>query len=469
VTRRTPSAPAHSPGADPPPIGSELTPWQRRGLVLFAVVVVLFGALFVFRSAFLQKRKGDLDVFLRAGWAVRAGEDVYTVTDNNGFHYHYPPLLAILLVPLADPPPGRPADGTLPYAVSAGLWYAFSILCLALAAHGLASALERSLYAAGARPRAGSRPWWALRVAPVVGCFPALGGALMRGQVDMLLLLLLCGMAAAALRGRSGRAGLLLAAATSIKVIPAFLLLYPLWRRDVRWLAGCAAGLALFLGVLPAAVFGPGQTVAYYREWYELVIRPGLTPGGDQTRAAELTNLTATDSQSILVVLDHTRHPERWASPEPPEAGERLAHWAIGGLLTLLTFLAGRRCRADGPASVVFLGALVILMLLLSPVCHLHYFSLSVPLVMGLVAASGASPGRAGRLRGTALGALLAINVVANGLPRFPGLEVLRQVGLAGYAALLLWAAGCVVVWRSSRRPAPAEPRDLPRRPGLAA
>jgi hypothetical protein len=444
-----------------------LTPWQRRGLVLFGVVVVLFGVLFVFRSAFQNTRKGDLDVFLRAGWAVRTGEDIYTVTDDKGFHYHYPPFLAILLVPLADPPLGRPTAGMVPYPLSVALWYVLSLLCLALAVHWLAGALEASL---GARPPTGSRAWWALRVLPVLGCAPALGGSLMRGQVDTILLLLLCGMTAAAMRGRSAWAGVLLAAAVSIKVIPAFLLVYPLWRRDGRWLAGCAAGLALFLGAVPAAVFGPGQAVAYYREWYEVLVRPGLTGGGDQTRADELTQVTATDSQSIMVVLDHTRHPERWTNPTTVGAGERLAHWAVGGLLTLLTLAAaGRRFRPDGPAVVLLLGALTIVMLLLSPVCHLHYFSLSVPLVLGLVAASGLPRRRSGRLRGVALGALLAVNVVANALPRVPGLEALRQLGLAGYAALLLWAIGCVVVWRSSRRPVFVQPRELPQQPPLAA
>jgi hypothetical protein len=440
-----------------------LTPWQRRGLVLLGVAVLLFGGLFELRSAFLKQRMGDLNVFLRAAWAVRAGEDIYAVTDDHRHHYHYPPPLAILLVPLADPPPGAPTVRAVPYAVSVGLWYVFSILCLAVALHWLASALEQSLYGTGARPRRWSRPWWALRVLPMIGCLPALGGALMRGQVDMLLLALLCGMAAAALRGRSGRAGFLLAAAISVKVIPAFLLLYPLWRRDRRWLGACAAGLVLFLGVIPAAVIGPGRAAAYYKEWHEVLVRPALTDGGDQTRAVELTNVTATDSQSILAIVHNTRHLDRASRPRAADAGDRLAHWAAGALLTLLTFAAaGRRPAGEGPTTVVLLGALVILMLLLSPVCHLHYFSLSVPLVMGLIAA----PGRSHRV---GLWLLLGANVAANALPRFPGLEVLRDLGLAMYAALALWAAACVVLWRSSPRPAPAATREPADRTGLAA
>jgi hypothetical protein len=69
----------------------------------------------------------------------------------------------------------------------------------------------------------------------------------MRGQVNLLLLALLCGTAAATLRGRRFRAGLFLAGAICIKVIPAFLLLFPLWRRDGRCLLGCLFRLRILL------------------------------------------------------------------------------------------------------------------------------------------------------------------------------------------------------------------------------
>ena len=50
----------------------------------------------------------DLQVYLRAAWAVRSGADLYTIIDDNQWHYHYPALFAILMTPLADPPAGEP-------------------------------------------------------------------------------------------------------------------------------------------------------------------------------------------------------------------------------------------------------------------------------------------------------------------------------------------------------------------------
>src|SRR6516162_4028069 len=91
---------------------------ERLVVVLFLLALVAFGVLVEIRSAFLRRRMGDLSVYLRASWAVRVGANCYDVTDENGWHYHYPPLFAILLSPLADPPPQADQTGMVPYPVS---------------------------------------------------------------------------------------------------------------------------------------------------------------------------------------------------------------------------------------------------------------------------------------------------------------------------------------------------------------
>jgi hypothetical protein len=422
-----------------------LTRPERWGLILFAVVAVVFGGLVEMRSALLSRRMGDLSVFMRTAWAVRSGQDIYAVTDDNGFHYHYPPLLAILLVPLADPPVGTNAPWVLPYPVTVALCYVLNVLCLALAVHGLAGALEETSPepAALGRPRFGRR-WWALRILPVLTCLPPIGHTLMRGQVNLLLLLLVCGTIAATLRGRRFQAGLFLAGAICLKVIPALLVLHPLCRRDGRCLAGCAVGLVVGLGLIPAAVFGPAQTVAYYEEWADVLVRPGLGAGGDSARDKELIEVTATDSQSFQAALHNTLHPERATRPPHPSRAVRLVHWLVGGLLAALTLLAAWRCRDDRLATVITFGALVVVMVLTSPVCHLHYFTLSLPLVMGAAAIAWE---RGRRRLGVGMIAAAVVNIVANALPSFPGLELLRDDGLAMYAALLMWVVGMTLLW----------------------
>jgi alpha-1,2-mannosyltransferase len=444
------------------PDADRLGCWERAGIIALFLVLVGFGGLVEKRSAFQVRRKGDLDVFLRAGWAVRSGADLYDVTDNNGFHYHYPPFFAILMAPLGDPPDGADRTGALPFGASVAICYVLNLLCLALAAHGLAFALEKS----GAVPPGvpGGRRWWALRLWPVLACAIPIGHTLMRGQVNLLILALLCGSVAAVLGRRPFRGGLFLATAIAIKIIPAFLLVFPLWRRDTRFLAGCAVGLVAALVVVPLAVLGPSRTWFCYSRLTTSLIRPGLGAGGDSSRAEELTNITATDSQSVLAVLHNSLHLERTTRPDRASQGVRLASYAICGLLTLATLAAAGRGPSQDPLAIALLwGGLILVMLLASPVCHLHYFTLAAPLATALLLMRW--QGQQVLYPGAALIVLFVAFGVANLLPHLttvsilldclPSLMVVRDGGAALYGALALWAAGIVALWRRTRLASP--------------
>jgi alpha-1,2-mannosyltransferase len=473
---------------------SDLGRWPSRGerwlVVLFFAGWALFGLVVEKRGAFMHRRMGDVGCYFRAGYAVRRGGDhLYDYVCDNGWHYNYPPLFGVLMAPLADPPardvslagtgalgllgtPGGagpllaasalaanptplepdvpPTVPYVPYAVSVALFYALSLLCLALAVHGLAAALERSSRWPVVRDGpAGTRRWWGLRIWPVLICLPPIGHTLVRGQANLLLLALVCGLAAEVIRGRRFRAGLYLAGAVCLKIFPAYLLLVPLWRRDGRCLAGCAAGLFVGLALVPTLCFGPARAVKRYEELAQVLVGPALRVGGDQTRAKELIEVTATDSQSFLAAMHNTLHLNR--ARRPPEASPtvRYAHLALVGLFTLLTLAAARRRPDSGPGVTLFVGALTLVMVLASPVCHTHYFTLALPLVMGLLAWEWER--RGSTEVGWGLVVLFALQVAGNVLPLLPAFEVLKDVGLAMYTALALWLAACVALWRRPR------------------
>ena len=443
-----------------PAKGEHLSRLERFLLFLFLMVALGFGAVVVNRGALLQQRKTDLGVFLRAAWAVRGGADLYTITDDKGLLYHYPPLLAILLLPLADAPgPG----GRAAFAFKVGLWYTLSLVFLALAVHGLARALEKAAPGLAARTRpAGSRHWWALRLLPVLACLPALGHGLALGQVNVLWLALVSGMAAATLRQRPWRAGCWLAGAICLKVLPVFLLLFPLWRRDLRCLSGCALGLVAGLIVIPALALGPDRALASYREWSEAVILPAFGMGSHQTRRQQLHDITATHNQSLMATFHNTLYPDPLTRPPIASPAVKRAHYLVGGLLTGMALLAsGWRRRESDTAPALLLGALVLNMLLLSPAGHSHYLVLLLPLFMAIFATVWKQPRP--RAVHVLVMTLTVLNAVAGALPLVPGLGRLHDIGIAMYAGLLVWLTGVVLLWQqSSSSAAPPAIQTLP-------
>lgn len=443
------------------PASQRLTRVERALVWSLLLVVVGVGALTLQRSAFLTQRRTDADVFFRAAWAIRTDRNVYTVHDTNEWHYHYPVLLAVLMQPLGQPPPpptpprlgptreypswadaGEPdPPGTLPYPVAVVIWYLVTVGALWVGLHWLARAVEEST---GDRPSAAfSRRWWALRLWPLVFTAPAVIVTVTRGQVNTLLLMMLAGMVLCAVRGRSFWAGVWLAGAIVLKFMPAFLLLYPLWRRDWRWLLGVAAGLGVLGLVIPGVAIGWSKTLAYHDQWVHALVLPAVGLGEDTTRDKELLGTLKSDNQTPLGVIFRTVYLLTPAGERPMDFPfwMKLVHLGIGGAMVLATMWAGglwkREARRDTP---LLLGLLVMVNLFLLPICQSHYYVLHAMVAAPLM-------DRAMRARGeTSLspslvwpwGAYLAGTLV----PKLPWVEEWKYLGMAMMAAMVLWMVG---------------------------
>lgn len=423
---------------------SRLSRWEKAGLVALGVLLVVFGAVVEIRSAFLRKRMTDLAVFTRAAWAIRSGADLYAIADDKGLHYNYFPFFAIVMTPLANPPAGESQAGYLPFAVSTAFWYLLSLGCMAWASHALASALEREM---PDKPAPGSRRWWQLRLLPLLACVPAIALCLSLGQVTLLLLLLTGGMTVSLTQRKDFRAGLYLSMAICIKVFPAFLLLYPLWRRRMRCLQGCCFGLFLGLIAVPIVALGFSRTVTSYQQWARVMLLPAFGLGEDRSRAEEFLNVTATHNQSFAAILHKAIHPDRAASPTAPALSVRIANWVLGGLLTLVTLLVAGKRRTDSALEMIlFVGAFSVIMLTILPAGHPHYYCLVALPLMGIVAHGFHSAHRHG-LRWSV--GLCVLNFVGSGLPALPGCKKLYDVGTILFAALFVWGMGLMLLRRT--------------------
>jgi hypothetical protein len=394
--------------------------WSRAGrrwLIFTLCAIVVFGCYLERRTALRTAPMTDLTVFANAAWAVRTGENLYGVTDCHGWHYQYPPLLAIAFVPLADPSPpplpplapgesrtaantpwGYPTEGSqffglhrenARFVIVTAVWYLISLVCICFAAHALACALEgQALREPPPMDPKSRRNWWGMRLLPLLVCAGSLGTDLSRGQVDIAMLAIIAAALYLAAHRREFVSGLCLAIPAAVKLFPPFLLIYPFWRRRWRMAAGVVASLALGLVIIPAVVFGPQRAIEVYRTWSEVLAKPALGTGSDRSRAAELTDMNATDNQSLLAAIHNWQYRSVPTGDRPAQCAPaaRVSVYVLGVLaLAGIGFAAGWR-RDDAPRGLLILvGLLMGLALVVSPIVHNYYYLLLLPLVAALL------------------------------------------------------------------------------------
>jgi len=283
-------------------------------IALVAVLALLFLPFVVWKTISLGQ--GDAQVFFRAGWAIWTGYPLYEVTDHHGWTYHYPPTFALFMGPFANPPPGHPQPvWALPYPAAVAVWYAVNAFCLIAAAHVWAGALERY------RPFKVVLPvWlqgpWILRLGPVLALLPFVGDALVRGQPAPVLLLLIVAYFVLYVENRSSWAAFALALAATIKVFPVVLALFPLLRRDWKFLFLAAGWGALLLFGIPAICLGSGATIdLYHAMWSEHLA--GIISGKMSTKIASEVSPGAYSSIGIGAVVARVAAGDAFYTPMP--------------------------------------------------------------------------------------------------------------------------------------------------------
>ena len=120
VSKCSPSSFRVDPGSPP---GDNPSVSRRAGLlILLALAASAYGLLDVRQRARIdrgvKRHRTDFTVYQYAARALAVGDDPYEATNPRGYRYVYPPLLAVLLLPLAawEPP------------AAALVWFALSML-----------------------------------------------------------------------------------------------------------------------------------------------------------------------------------------------------------------------------------------------------------------------------------------------------------------------------------------------------
>jgi hypothetical protein len=433
-------------------------------------LLVLFMALSV---QYTIKALQDRSAFVR--WRIQLMQLDGPANIYDRYVYPNPPIMALVLKPLADIEPAF---------VGALLWYYLKV-GMALAAFYWVFRLVQG--------RGAAFPPWAKALVVLLSLRPIMGD-LIHGNVNLFILFLVTAALYAFHKGRQAGGGLLLALSIACKVTPALFVPYLVWKRAWRALAGCAVGLVLFLWVVPSGFLGWQKNQELLTSWARHMIVPFLVNG-------EVTSSHENQSLPGVAVRLLTHSPSFVDyDPEPPHAPRPqrydnlldLPPWAAHGLVkgaqlvfvglvlwrcrTPLTAGAGWRLAAE--FSVIVLG-----MLLFSERTWKHHcVTLMLPFAVLCYHLAVCRPGP--RLKWYLIGTLVAVTLLMAATSSLSSekdnvsrvalaWEVVSKTaqvyGVYVWAYLLSLAALIVVLGREEEGAAAAALRTVPlARPSLA-
>jgi alpha-1,2-mannosyltransferase len=256
---------------------------------------------------------------------VESGEDI-----SAHFNYPNPPIMAILLYPLAKMPP---------------MWGALTWFYLKVGLTLLALRWVFQLVETVERPF----PLWARALTVLLSIGPIIGD-LQHGNVNLFILFLVIAALTAFRTRRDVLSGLLLGLAVACKVTPALFIPYFLWKRQWRVLAGCAAGLLLFLwpGFVPALFLGWQDNQRQVGSWYKEMVYPFIIEGkvtsehNNQSLPGLVTRL-ATHSPSFSTYINDVYTPTEYDNVL--ELTPAQARWLVKGCMVVFALVVVWRLR----------------------------------------------------------------------------------------------------------------------------
>ena len=428
---------------------------ERLLLLVFLIVFVAFAAVTVNRAAYRKKTRTDAQVYFRGAWAVWSGRPLMEVVDDNGWHYHYPPSMAVVMRPFANAPPGQPdLAWTLPYPISILVWFIIGLVALACALVLFGGALDRHVLNVPLENGTLHR-WWLLRLGALVAFLCIAGSSLSRGQVGTILLLSAVGFAVCYADRRPVAAGAWLSLGIAVKIFPVMLALVPLLRRDWRCLAAIGVGAVIGLFLIPALMVGTADTIDVYSQWVTERMS-GIASGSLRSELAEL-NPMQSDMVGFGPVIARLANLVSGPKLTSLDNWTIHAHWICSIILLGLVVWSGHgrvwRWRGpqptDSPSLLSFSALVMAACVPIITVAQVHYWTLGIPLYMALSAQQWRSQGKTGiGVWPAVLGVLLWIGFLITDLR---GRNALSNVGWLTFAMTGLIVYGMLQV----RRPLP--------------
>ncbi|MCC6421099.1 MAG: DUF2029 domain-containing protein [Gemmataceae bacterium] len=295
--------------------------WFVAGLALLAV-----GLSVQYCFKILDDGRDDRSAILRWREQIGAVDDGINIWDVH--NYPNPPIMMLLLEPLAELPPLLGALG----------WFYLKVGMAAL-----------SIWMAFRLCETPDRPFpaWGKAVAILLSLRPIMGD-LSHGNVNLFILLLVIGALYAYRQRREYLSGGLLALGIACKVTPALFVPYFLWKRSWRALGGCAIGLVLFFWLVPGLLLGMDRNADYLGAWVDRMVVPFVVRGEvwSEHNNQALPGLAArllTDSPSFSKYVGNDKQALEYHNVA--RLDPELVRWGLKAVMGLFALVVVWTCR----------------------------------------------------------------------------------------------------------------------------
>jgi hypothetical protein len=277
-------------------------------------------------------------------------------------------------------------------------------------------------------------------------------------NVNMFLLLAVLAGCRLLRRRRDAAAGFVVGLAACVKVTPALVLVYFVYKRRWRSLAGAAAAAVVCLVLLPAACYGWSANLEHLSAWYRAVVGAFLAHGHVDSMYGNLS-ITALVNR-LFARTDNFDYGVTVTLVELPAALRNLLRTGVSLAILVALFWACRRRIDPAGRPLAFaaeIGLVQIVMLLLSGISwKAHYVAMLLPytvLLAWLADARSAGPRR--MVGGLLIASMLLCTLTGDVLTPIGAnyAEALGAITLGAVAA----GAGLVLVHASLRQPARVE------------
>jgi hypothetical protein len=176
-------------------------------------------------------------------------------------------------------------------------------------------------------------------------------GDLSHGNVNLFILFLVMAALYTLFRGHKFTSGLILGLAIACKVTPALFLPYFLWKRAWGTLVGCAAGLCLFLGPVPAFYLGWEENKQQLHNWAANMVVPYVmegvvtSPHQNQSLPGLIHRLTTNSPSFINYDDEHPDAPPALRFHNLLTLDPAIARWIVKGAMLVFVGLVIWSCR----------------------------------------------------------------------------------------------------------------------------